>query len=269
MYPLNSGSRDSCRPAVTIGSLVLIAALVALLPATAHALSMQVLESEVYVDGSARAGTSVDDLLYESGPNLEIGVAVAVLVLDGNSASGSSSAVASRRPFNVRPPAMETGTDLRVSARAGVDLDAGAEAIGGGVIRLQLLDDGEVAPGFGFLFNLFLDHENELDDWRLTYLVRNETRGTTAFSVDSDLGPLPTDFVVGVSAGDVIRIDWYSQVSVFAEEGQFHSGGLSFGSVVSPIAIPEPTPMLLGLLGLLGMGTRRKSRRGRRIVPGI
>lgn len=269
MYPLNPGSRDSCRPAAALGALMLVAAVSALIPATAQALSMQVLGSEVYVDGGARAGTSTDDLAYESGANLEIGVAVAVLVLDGRSASGSASAIASRKPFNLRPPAVETGTDLRVSARAGTDLDAEAEAIGGGSIRLQLLDDGDLAPGFGFAFNLFLNHENELDDWRLTYLVRNETLGITAFSVDSDLGPLPTSFVVGVSAGDVIRIEWYSQVSVFAENGQFHSGGLSFGSAVSPIAIPEPAPIVLGLLGLLAMGTRREARSGRRSVSGI
>jgi hypothetical protein len=229
---------------------------------------MEVLDAEVYVDGSARAESTFDDLVAESGPNLEIGVGLAVFVGDGNSAVGSSSAVASRKPFNVRPPSIETGTDLRVSARAGENLDAEAEAVAGGMIRLQLLSDGTLAPGFGFAFNLFLDQENELDDWRLTYLVLNETRGVTAFRFDSDdPGPIPSSFVVPVSADDVIRIEWFSQVSVFAENGAFNSGGLTFGSTVSPIAIPEPAPLAICVLGLASLGAKR-ALRGRRAGEG-
>lgn len=233
----------------------------ALLPASVQALSMQVLASEVYIDGGARAEDVFDDLVAESGPNLEIGLGLAVFVGQGNSAVGSSSAIASRKPFNAKPLRIETGTDLRVSARAGTNLDAEAEAIGGGVIRLQLLSDGTLAPGFGFAFSLFLDQENELDGWHLTYHVLNETRGVTAFRFDSDdPSPIPANFVVPVSANDVIRIEWFSQVSVFAENGASNSGRLTFESAVSPIAIPEPASLTICLLGLASLGAVRGAR---------
>ena len=227
---------------------------------------MTVLEAEVWIAGSARAETIEDPMEFEAGPNLEVGTALAVLVTERGSAVGSATAQAYRRPFLARPRTLDTGSILRVSARAADGFSADAHATSGGRIRVQLVDANETEPGLGFLFDISLDEQDELASWRFTYRIVNETRNAPLLTIDSDVDPtIPTQFVVPALAGDVIVIDWFTEASAAALDDQFLSGGLAFGSSISPIPVPIPEPSMgvLAALGLLALGAASERRRAR------
>lgn len=224
----------------------------------AAALSMTVVSSEIVVDGYARAGSRVDDPESDSGENLEITIALAILAESQLSGVGSSSAQAQHTPFLDNPKAMRTQTTLRASARASDAVTSESEGTSAGMLRLRMSDEAGDTAGSGLGFALVLDGDAAGNASRVTYRVFNETRGTNPISIDTDSSSsIPTEFAVPVSAGDMIRIEWSAELSAFAASGQRVAGELGFESRIAPVVVPEPVGTVLAAVGLLILGAVR------------
>jgi hypothetical protein len=254
---------------VAWSSALLISGLLLSSPATA--ITMTVLDSEVVVDAFARAGTKIDDPAAETDSNLEIVIALSILAAGENSGVGSSSAEADQTPFLTHPRQMDTRSVLRASARADAGVTSESASSGGGTLRLRMDSEGSLEPGLGFAFTLFLGGESDGTNWHLTYHILNETSGVTALSIDTSTpASVPLDFVIAVSDGDVIRIDWSTELTAFADSGEYTRGSLTFGSSVSPVpvAIPEPAVTGMAFFGLLLLCSARALRLQRTARPG-
>jgi hypothetical protein len=230
---------------------------------TASALSMLVLSSEVYIDTYARAETLVRDRPLKTGEDMELDTAVAVFVRQGGSASSNASALSGRLPFLDRPKQFESRVDLDVEAKTKSSVEAEASTMGGGRVRILIEGQTAVDPAAALAFNITLDSTRASGaNWDFSYLVFNETRGTTLFAVNvSDAGgTAPTDFSVPVGFGDVIRIEWKSDLMAEASNGGTSEGSLdfdgSFGTTPSP-PVPEPSTFALLVGGLLAFGGAR------------
>lgn len=230
--------------------------------APASALSMRVVTSQVFADAFARAETNVDDPPIDTASGLEIEQALAIFIQGDESAVATSQGIASRIPFLSRPSTLSTNVELDASARTSSSLEAEASVIGGGTVRLQLSGSpGE--PAAALAFNLSLDPLVGVlgTEWFISYTVVNETLGTTLFSISTDdPGTVPTDFVLGVGFGDLVRVEWFASLAVFAQGGQNISGRIDFDSVITPLVIPEPGPAALLLSGLALLAVRRSRR---------
>jgi hypothetical protein len=239
--------------------------LVLLTAGQASALSMLVLSSEIFVDVFARAETTVRDRPLKSGENLELDTAVALFVRQGGSASATSNAISQRLPFLDRPERLETGVELDVEAKTKSSVEAEASSSGGGSVRVLIEGKSAADPAAALAFDITLDSANASGaQWSFSYLVFNETRGTTIFSVNVSNagGTVPTSFIVPVGFGDTIRIDWMSEITVEAANGTTSTGSLdyggSFGTTLDPV--PEPASFALLLGGLLAFGGARHRR---------
>ena len=240
------------------GVLVLLAA------GQASALSMLVLSSEVFVDTFARAETKVRDNPLKSDEDLQIDVAVAVFVGQG-SATASATGLSQRFPFLDRPKQHEARVNLDVEAKTKSSVEAEASLSAGGQARVLIEGRSGVDPAAALAFNITLDSANASGaQWSFSYLVFNETRGTTIFSVNVSNagGTVPASFMAPVGFGDTIRIDWMSEITVEAANGTTSAGSLNFGGSfgTAPAPVPEPGSFALLLGGLLAFGGARHRR---------
>jgi hypothetical protein len=247
-------------------AFVFLTGVLALLTAgQASALSMLVLSSEIFVDTFARAETVVRDRPLKSGENLELDTAVAVFVRQGGSASATANGISQRLPFLNRPAQLETGVDLDVEARTKSSVEAEASSAGGGSVRVLIEGQSAADPAAALGFDITLDSANASGaQWSFSYLVFNETRGTMIFSVNASNagGTLPTSFIVPVGFGDIIRIDWMSEIMIEASNGTSSAGSLNFGGSfgTTPAPVPEPSSFALLLGGLLAFAGARRRR---------
>jgi hypothetical protein len=230
--------------------------------APASALSMQVVGSNVFVDVFVRAENQISDRPARSGPNLQLDTGVAVFVAPLQSATGVASAESGRLPFLARPQLLTIRSELDVQARTKSAVEAEAESIGGGSVRIQLLGSLAEAPAAALAFNITLGAVSQQGiDWNLEFSVFNETLGTTVFAISaSDESPsVPTEFATPGRFGDILRVDWFTRIYAFASDGNSSQGSLDFSAGIITLPIPEPQTLLLLLGGLTALGSARRT----------
>jgi hypothetical protein len=167
------------------------------------------------------------------------------------------------------PTTMSISTRLSASGRSGLDLSAGADASSFGEVLFEVPASAGAEGGAAVFLTLafaLAGLDPALGTASASYMIENVTLGGILFN--SDLSGFPDQTIVtGARAGDLLRLTYAANLSVIFPDGQT-SHALDLTSSLQALAdIPEPSSLLLVVLGLTGLAWHRRRSRAIFFIP--